>query len=95
MDETEAVAAQLASSCRSRSISGWPAPRRSARTRPRCCRISKPGGRWSSKPIVGAVVELGDRLGVPMPATQTVYACAKMLTRSAGGVDLKADRTLR
>jgi len=29
--------------------------------------------------IVGAVVELGERLGVPMPATQTVYACAKML----------------
>ena len=26
--------------------------------------------------IVGAVVELGDRLGVPMPATRTVYACA-------------------
>jgi 2-dehydropantoate 2-reductase len=31
------------------------------------------------EPIVGAVVELGDRLGVPMPATRTVYACAKML----------------
>jgi 2-dehydropantoate 2-reductase len=29
--------------------------------------------------IVGAVVELGDRLGVPSPATRTVYACAKML----------------
>jgi 2-dehydropantoate 2-reductase len=29
--------------------------------------------------VVGAVVELGDRLGVPMPATRTVYACAKML----------------
>jgi 2-dehydropantoate 2-reductase len=29
--------------------------------------------------IVGAVVELGDRLGVPMPATRVVYACAKML----------------
>jgi len=29
--------------------------------------------------IVGAVVELGERLGVAMPATQTVYACAKML----------------
>jgi 2-dehydropantoate 2-reductase len=33
--------------------------------------------------IVGAVVELGDRLGVPMPATKTVYACAKMLDRKA------------
>jgi len=29
--------------------------------------------------IVGAVVELGERLGVAMPATKTVYACAKML----------------
>jgi 2-dehydropantoate 2-reductase len=29
--------------------------------------------------VVGAVVELGERLGVPMPATRTVYACAKML----------------
>jgi len=29
--------------------------------------------------VVGAVVELGDRLGVAMPATRTVYACVKML----------------
>jgi 2-dehydropantoate 2-reductase len=29
--------------------------------------------------IVGAVVELGERLGVAMPATRTVYACAKLL----------------
>jgi 2-dehydropantoate 2-reductase len=29
--------------------------------------------------VVGAVIELGDRLGVPMPATRTVYACASML----------------
>jgi 2-dehydropantoate 2-reductase len=29
--------------------------------------------------VVGAVVELGDRLGVPMPTTRAVYACAKML----------------
>jgi 2-dehydropantoate 2-reductase len=29
--------------------------------------------------VVGAVVELGDTLGVPMPVTSTVYACAKML----------------
>jgi len=28
--------------------------------------------------VVGAVVELGDRLGVPMPATRAVYACAKL-----------------
>jgi 2-dehydropantoate 2-reductase len=29
--------------------------------------------------VVGAVIELGDRLGVPMPATRTVYGCAAML----------------
>jgi 2-dehydropantoate 2-reductase len=29
--------------------------------------------------VVGAVVELGERLGVAMPVTSTVYACAKML----------------
>jgi 2-dehydropantoate 2-reductase len=31
------------------------------------------------EPIVGATVELGERLGVPMPATRAVYACARML----------------
>jgi 2-dehydropantoate 2-reductase len=29
--------------------------------------------------IVGAVVELADRLDVPMPVTKTIYACAKLL----------------
>jgi len=29
--------------------------------------------------VVGAVVELGERLEVPMPATRAVYACAKLL----------------
>jgi 2-dehydropantoate 2-reductase len=29
--------------------------------------------------VVGAVVELGERLGVPMPTTRTVYACARLL----------------
>jgi 2-dehydropantoate 2-reductase len=29
--------------------------------------------------VVGAVVELGERLGVTMPATQAVYGCAKLL----------------
>src|SRR6478735_6508736 len=31
------------------------------------------------EPIVGATLELGERVGVPMPATRTVYACARML----------------
>ena len=29
--------------------------------------------------VVGAVVELGEKLGVPTPTTRTVYACAKLL----------------
>ena len=31
------------------------------------------------EPVVGAVVELGDRLGIQMPHTRTVYACTKLL----------------
>ena len=31
------------------------------------------------EPIVGAVVELGERLGIDMPHTRTVYASAKLL----------------
>jgi 2-dehydropantoate 2-reductase len=34
--------------------------------------------------IVGAVVELADRLDVPMPVTKTVYACAKLLAETRG-----------
>ena len=37
------------------------------------------------EPIVGATVELGERLGVPMPATRAVYACAKMLDEKRRG----------
>jgi 2-dehydropantoate 2-reductase len=29
--------------------------------------------------VVGAVIELGDRLGVPMPATRALYACTRFL----------------
>jgi ketopantoate reductase len=29
--------------------------------------------------VVGAVVELGERLDVSMPATRAVYACTKLL----------------
>ncbi len=34
--------------------------------------------------VVGAVVELGDRLGVSMTATRAVYACAKLLDEHRG-----------
>jgi 2-dehydropantoate 2-reductase len=32
--------------------------------------------------IIGAVVELGDVLGVPMPHTRAVYACANLLAET-------------
>jgi 2-dehydropantoate 2-reductase len=31
------------------------------------------------EPVVGAVVELGEQLGIEMPFTRTVYACTKLL----------------
>ena len=34
--------------------------------------------------VVGGVLELGERLGVPMPATQAVYACTKWLDEHRG-----------
>ena len=42
--------------------------------------------------VVGAVVELGERLGVAMPATRAVYACAKLLDahRGAAGRAVRA-----
>jgi 2-dehydropantoate 2-reductase len=43
------------------------------------------------EPVVGAVVELGEHLGVPMPHTRTVYACAELLqngNRARGGTRL-------
>jgi 2-dehydropantoate 2-reductase len=33
--------------------------------------------------VVGAVVELGERMGLPMTATRAVYACAKLLDERA------------
>jgi len=32
--------------------------------------------------LVGAVVELGERVGLPMPYTRTVYDCTKLLAES-------------
>jgi 2-dehydropantoate 2-reductase len=31
--------------------------------------------------VVGAVVELGERLNLPMPHTRTIYACARLLAQ--------------
>jgi 2-dehydropantoate 2-reductase len=35
------------------------------------------------EPVVGAVVELGERLGIDMPHTRTVYARTKLLESAA------------
>jgi 2-dehydropantoate 2-reductase len=40
--------------------------------------------------IVGSVVELGERIGVPMPHTRSVYACTKLLAQSHGPVPAKS-----
>ena len=37
------------------------------------------GRRMELDAIVGAVIEIGERLGVPMPSTRAVYACASLL----------------
>jgi 2-dehydropantoate 2-reductase len=39
--------------------------------------------------LVGAVVELGERMGVPMPITQTVYTCTKLLADAVTGPEPK------
>lgn len=36
--------------------------------------------------LVGSIVELGERLGVAMPQTRTVYSCAKLLSEHRGAV---------
>jgi 2-dehydropantoate 2-reductase len=42
--------------------------------------------------VVGAVVELGERLGVAMTATRAVYACAKMLDTKTQESKLKTQK---
>ncbi len=39
--------------------------------------------------IVGAVVELGERLNLPMPHARTVYACARLLAESRAAAQSK------
>jgi len=34
------------------------------------------------EPVVGAVVELGERLGIAMPNTAAVYACTALLEKA-------------
>ena len=39
--------------------------------------------------LVGAVVELGERAGLAMPITRTVYDCAKLLAQSVSAQSRK------
>jgi 2-dehydropantoate 2-reductase len=49
--------------------------------------------RMELEAVVGAVIELGERLGIQMPATRTVYACASLLNdRIAPRLAPAADR---
>jgi len=43
------------------------------------------GRQMEIEAVVGAVVELGQRMGILMPYTQTVYASAKLLAESRAG----------
>ena len=38
--------------------------------------------------VVGAVVELAERLGLPMPSTLAVYACTKLMAERRAGPKL-------
>jgi 2-dehydropantoate 2-reductase len=39
--------------------------------------------------LVGAVVELGERVGLPMPVTKTIYACTSLLAKFASSQQVK------
>jgi len=39
--------------------------------------------------IVGAVLEVGERIGLPMPHTRSVYACTKLLAERRGAATQK------
>ena len=41
--------------------------------------------------VVGAVIELGERLGIPMPSTRAVYACAALLNERVVRADRKPE----
>ena len=54
--------------------SASPAPRRSASTRRRCCRTSRPVRAPEIDALVGSVIELGRLTGTPTPHIDAVYA---------------------
>jgi 2-dehydropantoate 2-reductase len=79
MAETEAVAAQLAIELPISIDQRMAGAEKVGAHKTSMLQDLEAGRPLELEPIVGATVELGDRLGVPMPATRVVYACAKML----------------
>jgi ketopantoate reductase len=45
--------------------------------------------------VVGAVIELGERLAVPMPATRAVYSCAKLLDEQSRQQRISREEVVR
>ena len=84
MAETEAVAAAWGSRCRSRSISAWPAPKKSGAHKTSMLQDLEAGRPMELEAIAGSVVELGEKLGMTMTTTRAVYACATLLDEKRG-----------
>jgi ketopantoate reductase len=42
--------------------------------------------------VIGAVVELGERLAVPMPVTRAIYGCVKLLDERGNRHDSRCQR---
>jgi 2-dehydropantoate 2-reductase len=45
--------------------------------------------------LVGAVVEIGERVGLPMSHTKAVYSCTKLLSRCAAAPSATTDGTVQ
>jgi 2-dehydropantoate 2-reductase len=83
ISETAALASRFGSSCPSRSADGGRGEVGAHKTS-RLVDLEA-GCPMETEAGVGAVVELGGRLGVAMPATQAVYACTQMLNEKQQG----------
>ena len=79
MQETEAVAAKLAIELPISIDQRMAGAERVGAHKTSMLQDFEAGRPMELEAVVGAVVELGERLGVPMPATRAVYACTKLL----------------
>lgn len=79
MTETEAVAARLGIALRISIDQRMAGAEKVGAHKTSMLQDYEAGRPMELEAVVGAVVELGERLGVPMPSTRAVYACAKLL----------------